>query len=87
VGAGTVRHNAGEARGNAGGGTRGGEWHGGERGRPAKDDEARGNAGGGTRGAEWHGGERGRPAKDDDGTMYNPFAEAFRKMKDKDGKK
>jgi uncharacterized protein len=42
-----------------------------------------------TRGAEraFAGGERMRPAKDDDGTMYNPFAAAFKKMKDKDGKK
>jgi uncharacterized protein len=31
------------------------------------------------------GGERGRPAKEDDGTMYNPFAEAFRKMQEDKG--
>jgi uncharacterized protein len=28
-----------------------------------------------------------RPEPDDDGTMYNPFAEAFKKMKEKSGKK
>jgi uncharacterized protein len=32
------------------------------------------------------GGER-RPAKDDDGTMYNPFAAAFKKMKEEKGGK
>ncbi len=29
----------------------------------------------------------GRPAADDDGTMYNPFAEALKKMQEKKGKK
>jgi uncharacterized protein len=28
-----------------------------------------------------------RPDADDDGTMYNPFAEALKKMQDKKGKK
>jgi hypothetical protein len=29
-----------------------------------------------------------RPARDDDGTMYNPFADALRKIREKDaGKK
>jgi hypothetical protein len=27
------------------------------------------------------------PLREDDGTMYNPFADAFRKMKEKGGKK
>jgi uncharacterized protein len=39
------------------------------------------------RGGGWQGGDRGRPAKDDDGTMYNPFADALRKMKEKGGRR
>jgi uncharacterized protein len=75
AGTGTARHNAGEThgRGQARAESRGAE---------------RGNAGGGTHGGGWQGGgERGRPAKDDDGTMYNPFADALKKMKEKSGKK
>jgi uncharacterized protein len=37
-----------------------------------------------------HGGgntNNGRPDREDDGTMYNPFAEAFKKMQEKKGKK
>jgi uncharacterized protein len=33
------------------------------------------------------GGGPSRPARDDDGTMYNPFADALRKMQDQKGKK
>jgi uncharacterized protein len=40
-----------------------------------------------TRGGGWQGGDRGRLAKDDDGTMYNPFADALRKMKEKGGRR
>jgi uncharacterized protein len=51
-------------------------------------DERRGNERAGeTRGGGWQGGDRGRPAKDDDGTMYNPFADALRKIKEKGGKR
>jgi uncharacterized protein len=76
-----------------------GRIHGGERGSTAGPDRdhAAGertrtgtgehNVGGGIRGGRIRGGETGRPAKDDDGTMYNPFAEALRKMKEKGGKK
>jgi uncharacterized protein len=40
--------------------------------------------GGSSIGGERHFGDnvRGRPEKDDDGTMYNPFAEAFKKMQE-----
>ncbi|MDR1353794.1 MAG: RNA-binding transcriptional accessory protein [Treponema sp.] len=65
--------------GGAGGGTRGPE----QRGGGWRAGNAAAGSGGGTRGGEW-----GRPPKDDDGTMYNPFAEAMKKMKEqKSGKK
>ncbi|MDR1411448.1 MAG: RNA-binding transcriptional accessory protein [Spirochaetaceae bacterium] len=84
-----VKTGSGQARPGAagrGGGRRGPEQYAGER----AGNPAGGQGGGGTRGGEW-----GRPAKDDrlplkedDGTMYNPFAEALKKMqKQKDGKK
>ncbi|MDR2053134.1 MAG: helix-hairpin-helix domain-containing protein [Treponema sp.] len=55
-----------------------GETHAAER----RGGDERGDAGGRLRG-----GERERTAKDDDGTTYNPFADAFKKMKEKGGKK
>jgi uncharacterized protein len=77
--------------------------HGGEKAKAGADGHGGGRAGAGPvrhgaerragderghTGGEWHGGnERGRPPKDDDGTMYNPFADALKKMKEKSGKK
>jgi uncharacterized protein len=96
AGRGAERAKAGADGHDAGGRTHGGEQHSGvrrdgERVRAGvarhNIDETHGASSGRIRGGELYGGERGRPAKDDDGTMYNPFAEAFKKMKDKGGKK
>jgi uncharacterized protein len=69
------------------GGYAGGDHGGGERARPSSGGYAGGD----------HGGERARPGsggygprrpdRDDDGTMYNPFADALRKMQEGKGKK